>query len=144
MLVSLRRATWLAAACLLVASQAALAGPGRRVDDAQYNYTDGIAYPGGTSGRVVLGFAEFETLPRERSVSLTITDTLGGDVAGRAAQDLDGDGEFDVEQDFCGATDSPLPITGGVELTVFVMEGTCGDTPAVPTSGSIRAIFRAK
>lgn len=138
------RGTVLVTACLALAAPNASGGPQRRAEDAPYNYTSGLAAPGATSGHVTLGAAKLETFPRERKVSLEIVDMAGGELLGRAVQDVDGDGDFEVEHEFCGATETPVAIVGGADLTVFVMEGTCGDTPAVPTSGSVRALFRSR
>lgn len=133
-----------AAACLIAMAPAALGGAARRVEDAQYNYTSGLARPGGTSGELTLGFAEFETLAREKTVTLAVADASGRTVLARAAQDVDGDDRLDWTSDFCGSTDAPLPIQGGVPLQVFVMEGSCGAEASVPTTGSIRAVFRSR
>lgn len=134
----------LAIACVAALGPAAFGGGTRRVEAAQYNYTSGLARPGSTSGQVTLGFAEFETLPAEKKVSLAISDTSGRAVLAQAGQDVDGDGRIDWEQDFCASTERPITITGGVDLQVFVLEGECGSDQSIPTTGSVQAIFRSR
>lgn len=86
--------------------------------------------------------ATFETERYERDVSVTIEDRTGQPVAAVVRQDADGDGTFEVEQALCGATTEPVAIAGGAPVVVKVQPGPCADgTPAVMTSGSIKATF---
>ncbi|HYP23526.1 MAG TPA: hypothetical protein VEV43_08130 [Actinomycetota bacterium] len=134
------------AAALLVGG--AVAGTGhakaRRVkverhDSAGYVGAKGSA---GAEPTIYVDEGIFETERYERDVSVTVIDRTGQAVAGLVRQDADGDGTWEIEEAFCGATAEPVAIEGGAPVVVKVQPGPCADgTPAVMTSGSIRVAF---
>jgi hypothetical protein len=76
----------------------------------------------------------------ERFVSLEIDDAHGQPVTGIVVQPSDDDG-----RQFCGATAKPLRIRPYENVTVFLMNGTCGDAGAsVATTGTVTATFTQK
>lgn len=107
---------------------------------------DSAGYVGGRGGlgvpEVYLDEGVFETLPYERSASFEVQDRAGQPVAASVRQDADGDGTWEVDETFCGATEDGVAIKGGSPVVVKVQPGPCADgTPAVMTSGSIQATF---
>jgi hypothetical protein len=72
----------------------------------------------------------------ERFVSIQIEDAHGLPVTGIVAQP-GSDGTH-----ICGATDKPLKVRAYEKVTVFLMNGTCGDSGAsVATTGTVTASF---
>lgn len=108
---------------------------------------DSAGYVGarGSSGsepEIYVDEATFETERYERDVSVAVTDRTGQAVAGLVRQDADGDGAWEVDEAFCGATAEAVAIEGGAAVVVKVQPGPCADgTPAVMTSGSIGVTF---
>lgn len=83
-----------------------------------------------------VGAVEFRGGP-ERFVTLVIVDRHGLPVTGSVVQPGD-----DEETLICGATDKPLKVRPYENVTVFLMNGVCGDTGAsVATSGTVTATF---
>lgn len=96
-----------------------------------------------TSGSDNIGGASFATGSGESFVSVTIEDDLGLDVSAAVGQDPEGDGTVTTTA-FCTSTEEPLPITPGLEVTVFVFVGPCtspSPAPAFATQGKIVATF---
>ena len=138
------KAMTLGVVALLAASAPAPAHPPRpgRSARAQYNYTSGSAGPGGSDGEIVLGKVGFRTRRSERQVRLLITDATGMPVRALMSQDFDGDGEADRSRGFCTTTKGFVPIRGGVDVEVFLLDGPCADgTGAIATSGWVEAGF---
>lgn len=73
----------------------------------------------------------------ERFVSVEIEDAHGLPVTGIVIQPDDDEGTH-----ICGATDEPLKIRPFEKVTVFLMNGVCGDAGAsVATTGTVTATF---
>ena len=90
-----------------------------------------------------IGGAAFPTGAGESYVSVTIEDDLGMDVSAAVGQDPEGDNTV-ATTDFCTSTDEPLPITPGIEVTVFVYAGPCTapqPAPAFASQGKIVVTF---
>ncbi len=95
------------------------------------------------AGQENLGAVRFEG-GTERFVSVVVEDANGLPVAGEVAQNLDSDTSPEVSYMFCGETEKPLKIKPGVEVIVYVYEGTCGSSPSLPTTGEVTAEFSAR
>lgn len=126
----------------------AVAGTGqaksRRVKVERRDSTGYVGAAGSAGGEPTVYVDEgvFETERYERDVSVEITDRTGQPVAAIVRQDADGDGTWELEEAFCGATAEPVGIAGGTPVVVKVQPGPCADgTPAVMTSGSIGVTF---
>lgn len=90
-----------------------------------------------------IGGAAFASGSDEKFVSVTIEDDLGMDVSAAVGQDPEGDNTVSTTA-FCTSTEEPLPITPGLEVTVFVYAGPCTDpapAPAFATQGKIVVTF---
>lgn len=90
-----------------------------------------------------IGGAAFPTGAGETYVSVTIEDDLGMDVSAAVGQDPEGDTTV-ATTNFCTSTEEPLPITPGLDVTVFVFAGPCTSpqpAPAFATQGKIVATF---
>ena len=89
--------------------------------------------------------ADFERLPGERFVSIVIEDALAPDVPARLTQDVDGDDKADFETEFCTATEEPVWLKPGAAVSVWRLEGTCGELqdgrPGAWSEGTITATF---
>lgn len=87
----------------------------------------------------------FKTRPSERFVQVTVEDATGSAIPATVEQDVDGDGEADVEVEICGATESPVAIEGGTPVTVHLQHGTCGAIASgrfgSPTTGEVTAVL---
>lgn len=99
----------------------------------------------GYSESDAVGGAIFNAGCGEGRVDVTIADTSGLPARGVIATDVDGPGG-PAPQNFiaevCGATEAPVDVTPGSEVTVFVLEGPCSDaTPAAATTGTVTATF---
>jgi hypothetical protein len=68
-------------------------------------------------------------------LSATATDTTGQPVPVDINQDTNGDGLNDPVGSFCGATDSPMLINGGLEMRVFI--GSPAICPGPAAGGTI-------
>jgi hypothetical protein len=114
-----------------------------RSDEKQYNYTSGSVDPSGTDGKLSLGVVHFSTTSTESSIRVFISDLSGLPVRALLAQDFDDDGAIDYEEEFCGRSKGAIPIRGGVDVSVYLLDGPCSDgTLGMATSGSIKARFR--
>lgn len=90
-----------------------------------------------------IGGASFPTGAGESYVSVEVQDDLGMDVSAAVGQDPEGDGTV-ATTSFCTSTEEPLPITPGVEVTVFVYVGPCtspAPAPAFASQGKVIATF---
>ncbi len=97
----------------------------------------GICFPG------TLGCFAFGTASNEHNVEVSIEDSAGTPVFASVTQDLNGDNQADTSTDICGASEGPIPIESGVEVTVFIWEGP-GVSPVCPgfaSSGTIKVKF---
>lgn len=133
-------------ALMVVAGGVASTGhaKGRRVKVERSDSSGYVGAAGSVGGEptIYVDEATFETERYERDVSVAVTDRTGQAVAGIVRQDADGDGAWDVEETFCGATAEAVAIEGGTPVNVKVQPGPCADgTPAVMTSGSIGVTF---
>ena len=73
----------------------------------------------------------------ERFVSVEIDDAHGLPVTGIVSQPGDDDG-----RPICGSSEKPLKVRPYENVTVFLMNGTCGDAGAsVATTGTVTATF---
>lgn len=94
-----------------------------------------------------VGGAVFRASCGEGRFEVTLADQTG--LPARAVVGVDSDGPAgDAPQNFvaevCGATEEPLNVTPGAEVTVFVLEGACSDgTPAAATTGTVDLTFSA-
>ena len=99
----------------------------------------------GLSGDETVGGAVFRAMCGEVRFEVTLTDQSGLPTRGLVAVDpdgLSGDAPQKFVADVCGATEEPVDITSGAEVTVFVLEGPCADgTPAAATTGVAAATF---
>lgn len=83
-----------------------------------------------------VGAVEFRGGP-ERFVTIVIQDAHGQPVTGSVVQP----GE-DEETLICGETEKPLKVRPYEKVTVFLMNGVCGDAGAsVATTGTVTATF---
>lgn len=89
-----------------------------------------------------IGGVKFPTGPTDNFVSIEIEDDFGQPVSASAGQDPEGDGTVTTTP-FCTATEEPLPIEPGLEVTVFVYAGPCTTPPgpAVATQGTVIGTF---
>jgi hypothetical protein len=97
----------------------------------------GVCFPG------TLGCFGFGTAATEHNVEVVIEDSAGTPVYASVTQDLNGDNQADTSTGICGASDGPIPIEAGYEVTVFIWEGP-GPSPVcagAATSGTITAKF---
>ncbi len=97
----------------------------------------GICFPG------TLGCFGFGSAANEHSVEVKIEDNAGTPVYASVTQDLNGDNQADTGTNICGASEGPIPIEAGYEVTIFIWEGP-GTNPACPgvaTSGKITVKF---
>lgn len=97
----------------------------------------GVCFPG------TLGCFGFGSAANEHNVEVTVEDSAGTPVFASVTQDLNGDNQADTSTDICGASEGPIPIEAGYEVTVFIWEGP-GASPVcagVATSGTITAKF---
>jgi hypothetical protein len=97
----------------------------------------GVCSPG------TIGCIPFALAAGEKFVSINIVDQSGQAVFASITQDLNGDNQSDTSTDICGATEEPVAIEPGYEVTVFIWEGP-GPAPlcaGVATSGEIQAEF---
>ena len=85
--------------------------------------------------------ARAAALAGERFVSVKVDDTTGTTVSGVVSQDVDGDGQGDFSQPFCGATDAPVSIAPGHDVLVWVFAGGSPDCPGAGTQGTITFTF---
>ena len=133
------------AATLVMALPAAAGSSKSRTESGEYNTVTLTTDPDPVvAGRFSNG-VRFETLPKEKYVSLTIADEVADNVRAMVGQDIDGDGVDDEITEICNTTEAPIKITPGIPLTVWTQEGTCADgSPSTPTSGTIEAMFMTK
>lgn len=97
----------------------------------------GVCSPG------TIGCVGFGTAANERNVEVMIEDSAGTPVYASVTQDLNGDNQADTSTDICGASDGPIAIEPGLEVTVFIWEGP-GISPVCPgfaSSGVINMTF---
>lgn len=116
--------------------------PKKVTRDAEAAYTAPARFYWAPTGDNI-GGVKFATGMGETYVSVTIEDDAGMDVAGALGQDPEGDGTVSTT-DFCTSTKQPVPITPGLEVTVFVYAGPCTapqPAPAFATQGKVVATF---
>lgn len=90
-----------------------------------------------------VGGVKFPTGAGEAYVSITIEDDAGMAVSAAVGQDPEGDGTVAATA-FCTATEEPVAIDPGLEVTVFVYAGPCtapAPAPAFATQGKVVATF---
>jgi hypothetical protein len=99
----------------------------------------------GLSGDETIGGAVFRAMCGEGRFEVALADQSGLPTRAVVAVDPDGfsgDAPQSFVADLCGATEEPLDVTSGAEVTVFVIEGPCSDgTPAAATAGTVTARF---
>lgn len=88
----------------------------------------------------------FRTRATERSVTVAIQDDSGLTVPGEVRQDVDGDGEADMVEEFCGSTPDAIAVEPGVPVTVVRITGSCTDVTdptgfGTWTKGTVTATF---
>ena len=141
----MKRALALATLLLCVGALSATAGPRGRTVEKPYEWIDaGYTVPPGQIYGRISNHVHLQSRAGERFVMVAIEDATGTTVPAVITQDVDGDGEADTEADFCGATEKPVAIEPGVELTVSMQHGFCdGVTGAFGafTEGTITATF---
>lgn len=98
------------------------------------------------TGGACLGCPTLPVGPKERFVSIEITDDVNPGAGVRFRWDNNGDGTSDGGFYVCGKTTAPLEIPSGVTLDAFPYIG--GGGPECPagsaTTGTIKATFSAK
>jgi hypothetical protein len=133
-----------ASAVLLVGSLPAVGAGAARSQTEPYDSPMGFAVTDAAQAHIFAeqtAYVSFTAGRRERSVTLTIADASGQTARGHIHLDVDGDGELDAIDDFCG-TSPKLQVKPGVTIEVGVLGGTCPDgTPAVATHGEVVATF---
>lgn len=89
-----------------------------------------------------IGGAVFPTGTGESYVSVHVADNSGQPVSAAVGQDPEGDSTVSTTA-FCTQTEEPVPITPGLEVTVFVYAGPCTAPPgpALATQGTIHVTF---
>ena len=137
----------LLAAGLVLNGAAALASP-TRTETSEYTMANGAIVshgevsPGEAHWTLGSDYARFRAAPGERAVALEIVDSSGYTVRGHVHIDVDGDGEFDRQADFCGSTTKPIAVRTGSVVEVGTVFGTCEDgSPSIVTEGKITATF---
>lgn len=92
-----------------------------------------------------LGCFGFPSTQKELYVQVQIEDSASPMVYASITQDLNGDNQADTSTGICGATEEPVPIDPGYEVTIFIWEGP-GPSPVcagLATSGTIKVTFSA-
>jgi hypothetical protein len=129
-------------AALITVVPAAAQGGKTRTKAGEYHKLQVEEHPGPQFSGRISNTVEFKVKASERYVHIEIADDAADNVRATVRQDIDDDGEPDLEVDICNATPEPLEITPGIPLTVSVQEGLCeGNEASVPTQGSITAMF---
>jgi len=106
-----------------------------RVAEATYSGSANVVYfPAAT-----FGGAAFALGGDEQYVSFEITDASGTTISANVGQDPDGDNQVATVGEFCGKTEEPIKVEPGLEVTIFVEQGTCGGGPSIVTEGTIKA-----
>lgn len=95
------------------------------------------AYQLGSATGTNLGGGPITTDPTESYLSAVATDTSGQAVPVEVEQDTNGDGFNDPVGSFCGKTDTPIKITPGLEIRVFVGQPSAS-CPGPAAGGSIK------
>ena len=115
--------------------------PKPRVAEAEY--VAPAAFQWNPTGDANIGGVSFPTGGTESSVDLVIEDMLGQPVSAAAGQDPEGDGTV-TTTDFCGSIED-LPITAGLDVTVFIFPGPCTAPPGpgFATQGTVTATFES-
>lgn len=106
-----------------------------RVAEAAYSGSANIVYLPGAS----FGGGAFAIGGDEQYLSFKITDASGTTVSANVGQDPDGDNQVATVGEFCGKTEEPIKVEPGLDVTVFVEQGTCGGGPSIVTEGTIKA-----
>lgn len=116
--------------------------PAARTVEATY---DSPAIGMGGVGGVCLGSngcVMFATSSNESFMALKGDDQSGQKVFLRVVQDTDGDGTNEGVASICGETSEPIPITPGVQVSIFIYAvGANPPCPGPATSGKVTATF---
>jgi len=110
-----------------------------RVAEGAYTGSGGGLY-GNLSGNN-FGGASFPTGSEEKYVTVEVTDASGTAISGSVGQDPDGDSFTDEKGTYCGSTEDPISIEPGVDIVVYVDQGTCAGGPSLVTQGTIKVTF---
>ena len=126
----------------IASAEAKKKAPKKKSRVAEAAYVAPAYFSWNPTGDAAIGGVEFPTSPGEKFVSIEIKDNLGMPVSGSVGQDPEGDGQV-ATTPFCGKTDEPLPIQGGLAVTVFVFVGPCTSPPgpAMATQGTVVGTF---
>ena len=126
----------LATVVTLVAVAPAAGAPRSRTETAAYESASGVHLMDVAWMEVAAGeLPSAQPLSREKFVSVTLEDESGRPVAGIVHQ---GDQELG---DFCGATETPLALSGRKPVHVHVYSGAgCSDV-TLPTAGTVTFTF---
>jgi len=94
------------------------------------------------------GAIEVPLLPKEKYVSVEITDDSGTDVYASLSQDTDtSTPSWEIFAGICGATDAPIEVTPGIPVRITVTAGPGSEHPScagVATAGTIKATVSTK
>jgi hypothetical protein len=112
--------------------------PKRVERTAEGQYTGAAAGLYGNVGGNTIGGFSFATGSEEKYVKVEVTDATGTTISGSVGQDPDGDMQTDEKGTYCGATEEPIQIEPGVDIVVYVDQGTCNGGPSVVTQGTIK------
>lgn len=116
------------------------AGPTKMERVVEFEYVCpcvGLYQFGSATDGTNLGGGPFQPQVGEVYLTATATDATGMPVPVEVDQDIDGDGFNDLVGSFCGETASPLAITEGLEIRIFVGGATYCPTPSALAGGTI-------
>ena len=142
----MRKLGYLVLAATLVSAVPAAANSSKgRTERGEYNSLTLTTDPSPATQGSISNGVRFDTLPKEKYVSVTVMDEFAEDVRAVVGQDVDGDGVENKIAEICTTSSAPIKITPGVPVTVWTQEGTCADgTLSTPTFGTIEAMFMTK
>ncbi len=129
-------------------AMAAKKKPKQRVLEGTYMCPCGAQVAGrGPAFRLSTGEGGFEigVLPKEKYISLEVTDDSGTPVFFQVAQDVDGDGTLyeHAVVSACGANEEPAPLEKNAPILVFVQSGQCDTGAGLATGGAFKATLSA-
>lgn len=111
-----------------------------RVVEAHYTGGFPISLYGTVAGNTI-GGGSFPSSGEEKYVTIEVTDSSGTAISGSVGQDPEGDSTTTEKGTFCGATEEPIEIDPGIDVTVYVTQGQCGGGPSIVTEGTIKVTF---
>lgn len=132
----------LAVAGLLATPGTGMTASSARAVEKTYSMSNGMIVASSQAYWTIgVQFTTFRARAGERTVTLSIKDSVASNVRGHIHTDIDGDGDIDEAGDFCSESD-PIKVRPGQRVEVAVLLGECPDgEPSVVTEGTITATF---